>query len=128
MAFLHHTVHILPCFNVIIQMTNAHCVYIYTHRHIYTHKLYIHTFSIVNTIQLPSGLYFLRECRKTANYLILSLDPRLLPCQGGGGRNMDRHTIMCIPRLAAALGELRGMGKGEKNLCRTVSLSKDQRE
>lgn len=82
--------------------------------YIYTHKLYIHTFSIVNTIQLPSGLYFLRECRKTANYLILSLDPRLLPCQGGGGRNMERHTIMCIPRLAAALGELRGMGKGEK--------------
>lgn len=35
--FLHQAVHPLPCFNVIIKMTNAHCKYIYrciNHTHI----------------------------------------------------------------------------------------------
>lgn len=60
------------------------CVYTHTHTHIYTYKLYTRTFSIVNMIQLPSGLYFLRECRKTASYLILSSDPKVAALSGWG--------------------------------------------
>lgn len=43
---------------------------------------------------------------------------------------MGRHSIMCIPRLAAALGKVSGIGKGEESLpsCFSVQRSKEKRK
>lgn len=54
-------------------------------------------------IQFPSGLYFLRECRKTANYLILSSDPKVAALLG---REEYGYTPSCAyPDCLLCLGK-----------------------
>lgn len=96
---------------------------VYTHTYVFIHKLYTYAFSMVNMIQLPSGLYFLRECRPNSQ----PPQPQLRAwgcCLVPGEIGTPSHAH---PDRLLGLGKWRAWGRG-KHPCRVVSLSKDQRE